>query len=251
MSAEREPLRQSFVVHSYEVDPWDGLTPRSLCAFLQEAAGQDAMAFDVSVARLVGMGLAWVLQRLKVEVHAHPRLGATLSVATWARHFSRVVAERDFEVRDEAGREVATATSRWVVVDLAARRVVRLPDFIRRLPVHTARSLEMDGAELPAPEPPGVERRFEVRRSDLDAARHVNNTRYVGWALETVPHDVYETHRPAAFEIVFHRESVFGESVVSRGRALPSPGARVFAHGISTEGSGNELVRALSRWSPR
>lgn len=247
----REPLRQPFIVHSYEVDPGERLTPRNLCAFLQEAAGRDAIAFDVSVARLVGMGLAWVLQRLKVDVQAEPKLGASLTVTTWARHFGRVVAERDFQVWDEGGRLVAAATSRWVVVDLAARRVVRLPDFIRRLPVHPTRALELEGGELPAPAPAQIERRFEVRRSDLDAARHVNNTRYVGWALETVPDGVLDTHRPAAFEIVFHRESAFGEKIVSRSRELPPDDARAFAHGLSTQGNKSELARAVSRWTLR
>jgi acyl-ACP thioesterase len=241
-----------FRVHSYEVDPWQRLTPRSLCALLQEAAGQDADTFGVSMSRLVEGGLAWVLQRLKVDVAAYPSLGARLAVATWARHFGRVVAEREFEVRDEAGRLLAAATSRWVVMDMAARRVVRLPDFIRELPVHREQALDMEGRELPLPEPTALERRFEVRRSDLDVARHVNNTRYVEWALEAVPDEVYETHEARAFEIVFRRESVFGDRIVSGSRELPADGARLFAHVLRTaEGGEGPLAQAVSCWKPR
>lgn len=250
-SAEREPHRQGFLVHSYEVDPWERLTPRALCAFLQEAAGQDADNHGVSVRRLVEGGLAWVLQRLRVEVSAYPALGSTLTVATWARHFGGVVAERDFEARDPAGRLLAAATSRWVVMDFRARRVVRLPDFIRRLPVCRARALELDGREMPAPEPFAHERRFEVRRSDLDVARHVNNTRYVEWVLETVPDDLYETHDPEGFEIVFRRESVLGDTVLCGSRELPGEGSRRFAHGLRTTERADALVQASSRWRPR
>lgn len=246
MSGGREPHRQSFFVHSYEVDPWERLTPRALCAYLQEAAGGDADAFGVSMGRLVGEGLAWVLQRLKLEAGAWPRQGVTLQVATWARHFGGVVAERDFEVSDEAGREIAVATSRWVVVDMDARRVVRLPDFIRRLPVHEGRALEMDGVELPAALAFETERRFEVRRGDLDVARHVNNTRYVEWALEAVPDDVAETEEPSGFEIVFRRESVLGDQVRSHSRRR---GDGNFVHALSTDEA--ELARAVSRWRPR
>jgi len=250
-SLEREPHRAAFRVHSYEVDPWERLTPRSLCALLQEAAGQDAESFGVSMSRLVEGGLAWVLQRLKIDVAAYPPLGATLTVATWARHFGRVVAEREFDVRDPADRPLAAATSRWVVMDLAGRRVVRLPDPIRGLPVHRARALEMDARELTLPEPPALERRFEVRRGDLDVARHVNNTRYVEWALETVPDDVYETHEPRAFEIVFRRESVFGDRIVSGSRELAPDGGRVFTHALWTGEGGDPLAQAVSRWRPR
>jgi acyl-ACP thioesterase len=248
---EREPHHAAFRVHSYDVDPWERLTPRSLCALLQEAAGQDAENLGVSMSRLVEGGLAWVLQRLKIEVAAYPSLGATLTVATWARHFGRVVAERDFEVRGEGGRPLAAATSRWVVMDMAARRVVRLPDFIRELPVHGARALEMDGGELPLPEPPAIERRLEVRRGDLDVARHVNNTRYVEWALEAVPDEVYETQEPRAFEIVFRRESVFRDRIVSVSRDLAPDGGLQFAHALWTAEGGDPLAQAVSRWRPR
>jgi len=251
LPGDREPHRAPFRIHSYEVDPWERLTPRSLCALLQEAAGQDAENFGVSMSRLVADGLAWVLQRLKIEVAAYPPLGSTLTVATWARHFSRVVAEREFEVRDGAGQPLAAATSRWVVVDMAARRVVRLPDFIRVLPVHRARALEMDGHELPLPEAPALERRFEVRRSDLDVARHVNNTRYVEWALETVPDEVYETCEPRGFEIVFRRETVGGDRIVSRGQELSPEAGRLFTHALWTAAGGDPLAQAISRWLPR
>ena len=54
-----------------------------------------------------------------------------------------------------------------------------------------------------------------------------------------------------SFEIVFHRESVFGEKVVSRSRELPAEGGRAFTHGLLAEGRDDELVRVRSRWMPR
>ena len=40
-----------------------------------------------------------------------------------------------------------------------------------------------------------------MRRSDLDVVNHVNNTRYVGWAVESVPDTVWESHHPTAFPV--------------------------------------------------
>lgn len=239
---------QEFVVRSYETDPSGRLTLPWLCSYMQESAWHNAERMGAGVGLLSAQGLAWVLQRLRIEVRRYPRHGDRLSVATWARRFDRVIALRDFDLRGGDRGSLAVATSRWVVVDLKARRVVRLPDFIRRLSLpERPPALEIDDGVLPEVVRADIERRYEVRRSDLDAARHVNNTRYVDWALETVPAEVLEELRPARFEIVFRRESVYGDAVLSRVQRL---GDEAFAHSLRRLGDGEELARAVSHWRP-
>jgi len=127
---------------------------------------------------------------------------------------------------------------------------VRLPEFVRRSPVpERAPVLDRAPSALEPAEPAHLERRFEVRRGDLDVVRHVNNTRYVEWALEGVPDGMLETHECAGFEIVFRRESGLGATIESRSRALPGEGSPLrFAHGLGA--NGEELARAESRWRP-
>ncbi len=237
-----------FEVHSYETDPEGFLRPASLCAFLQDAAWKNAERMGAGVPRLAAEGLTWVLQWLRLEIRSRARHGDALTVSTWARRFERVLALRDFAVRSEAGATVAVATSRWVVVNLVARRVVRLPAFIRSLPVpERPPALEVEpSAERPGSVPPTLERRFEVRQGDLDAARHVNNTRYLDWALETVPDALAARRHPASIEIVFRRESVRGDVVRSRSHPLDADGR--IAHSLVRERDGEELTRATTTW---
>jgi medium-chain acyl-[acyl-carrier-protein] hydrolase len=241
-------LHRSFRVHSYEVDPGGHLAPRALCAYLQEVAGEDATRAGVSMARLGEVGLAWVLHRVRLEVARHPRAGETVTVYTWPSRFEYALAWRDFEVQDEHGARVAAATSRWVVVDLAARRLTRLPDFVRSVPVADRPAALGELRALPAPNGVDVERRFEVRRGDLDMLRHVNNTRYVEWVLETAPPDVVDALRPAVVDVEFRREALFGDVVVSRSRRIEADGI-TFAHELRSASSGLELSRASSRWA--
>jgi acyl-ACP thioesterase len=223
-----EPLhRQDFSIHSYEVDTGGFLTPRALCAFLQEAAGGDAARAGYTMERLAQQQLVWVIQWLRVEVERYPRRGERLSIATWARPFERAIARREFDVVDGSGGRVAVGTSRWAVVDLKARRLVRLPEFVRSAPVpDRPPALDRAPSSLEPAEPAERERRFEVRRGDLDMVRHVNNTRYVEWALETVPDEVHERCGPSSFEIAFRREAVYGDTVVARPRIALAPRAR-------------------------
>jgi acyl-ACP thioesterase len=246
----REPQhRQEFAVHSYEVDTDGLLATRALFAFLQEAAGGDAARAGYTMERLAQDGLVWMIQWMRVEIARHAARGETLAVTTWARRLDRALAWREFEVVDASGARVAVGTSRWAVVDLRARRLVRLPDYVRASPV-PARDPALDRAPstLEAADPAQLERRFEVRRGDLDTVRHVNNTRYVEWALETVPDDVQEGWRPSAFEISFRREGAYGDAVVARTRRLAGDAEASFAHELRSAAGGHELARALSAW---
>ena len=245
-----EPLhRQDFPIHSYEVDARGLLAPRALFAFLQEAAGGDAARAGYTMERLAEERLVWVIQWMRVEVERYPGRGETLAVTTWARRFDRAIAWREFDVVDGSGARLAVGTSRWAVVDLAAHRLVRLPEFVRRSPVpDRPPALDREPSALEPAEPPGFERRFEVRRGDLDMVLHVNNTRYVEWALETVPDEVQEGYRPSAFEIAFRREALYGDTVVARTRRLADAGGPAFAHELRADGPGHELARAASVW---
>jgi acyl-ACP thioesterase len=248
-----EPLhRQDFTVHSYEVDTEGLLAPRALFAFLQEAAGGDAARGGYTMERLAEAGLVWVIQWMRVEVERYPARDEVLTVTTWARPFGRALAFREFDVVDACSGRVAVGTSRWAVVDLAARRLVRLPEFVRRSPVpDRPLALDREPAALAPADPAALERRFGVRRGDLDMVRHVNNTRYVEWALEAVPDEVQEGCRPSAFEIAFRREAVYGDVVVARTRRLPDDGGPAFAHELRADGAGHELARAASTWRRR
>ena len=245
-----EPLhRQDFAVHSFDVDTEGLLAPRALFAFLQEAAGGDAARGGYTMERLDEEGLVWVIQWMRVEAERYPTRGETVTVTTWARPFGRALAFREFDVVDGSGARVAVGTSRWAVIDLATRRLVRLPEFVRRSPVpDRPLALDREPAALATAEPVDLERRFEVRRGDLDTVRHVNNTRYVEWALESVPDDVLEGCRPSAVEIAFRREGTYGDAVVARTRRLAGDGGPAFAHELRSDGGGHELARALSVW---
>ncbi len=234
-----------FDVRSFETDPCGRLTLPALCAYLQEAARRNAAAMGAGQERLARHGFAWVLHRLRLEIEALPRLDDGLLVETWASAWDTVGGLREFAARALDGRPLAAATSHWVVVDLAQRRVARLPDFVRGCALPGRPPL----LAFEAPEPQAQasyerEYQLDVRRADLDAVEHVNNTRYVEWALEALP-DECVNGTPAVFEIVFRRESRRGDRLVSRAADL---GTGRFAHALVRQGDGATLAHATSDW---
>lgn len=223
------------------------LPPAALCAFLQEAAGADAERRGAGMRGLVESGLAWVLQRLRVEIAAWPENGHEIAVTTWPTRFKGAMAERAFTVDSPSGVRLAHAMSRWAMVDLRTRRAARLPGAIRGLPVPSWPA-PMDLGPVPAPPPaadPMGECRYVVGTADLDMVGHANNTRYVEWAFAAVPEEWRRDREAAAFDVSFRREALRGDTVLSRVmRGGPELLAHVLLHGASLE----PLAVLESRW---
>lgn len=241
--------RDAYRVRSYEIAP-DGLvTLPTLCNYLQESAGNHATALGVATDRLLAGGLAWVLARLQVEVDRFPAWRETLMVETWPSALDRLYAQRDFLVTDADSAEIARATSQWFVMDVARRRPTRPPSSL----VEIARpdrphALAPDRTPLASLEVPEHERLFSVRRSDLDLNQHVNNVRYVEWALEAAPDALTETHRPHRLDVQFRAESVYGDTVHS---ACASNGSGTLLHRVSRESDDRTLALVRTEWQER
>jgi len=238
---------EPFRVRSYEIGPDALLTLPHLCDWLQEAAGAHATALGVATDRLLEVGRAWVLTRLQVRVERYPRWREDVSVETWPSAADGLFAQRDFVLTDAGGEGLARATSQWLVIDVARRRPVRLPREVLDLPrAGRSHALAPSREGLPEPEASSKSCRFSVRRADLDLNEHVNNVRYVEWALEAVPEGAREAYQCTGLEVQFRAEALYGDTVES----ACAWGAGTALHRVSHAGDGRTLASARTQWAP-
>jgi acyl-ACP thioesterase len=243
--------RESYVVRSYETDPYGRASVRTLLLLLQEVATAHAQLLDIAVRYLIENRLAWVLSRLRLEMERWPRGGDTISVETWPHAASRLVIERRFRVRGADDETLGSATTMWVVLDLERRRPIRLPPFIVQAlaPIvgeRTPASLD----KIPRPDAADLERTFEVRYADLDMVHHVNNATYVQWSTETTPAELWQSHLPSVIDAHFLAECVLGDTVDSVSQGVPNPGGHSFLHLLGRRSDGAEVLRARTEWRP-
>lgn len=243
----------TYRVRAYELGPDAKVRTSSLCNYLQETAGVHADALNIGVGKLLETGLTWVLARFQVRFHAFPALGEELTVVTWPSAVERLQCRRDFQMRDAAGQAVCEAVSWWVVVDVAARRVVRIPEVIAELhPIEKDFALDVPPSRLPAPEAWTNEHHFPVRLSDIDVNQHVNNVHYIQWAIESAQPtlDTTDFARPSYLEIVYKSECVYGDTVFTRTSAQEdAPDSRL--HLLirrAPNGEEREAARVLTVW---
>ncbi len=240
---------ETFPVRLIEIDAHGTLAVGALCDYLQEAAGNHAGAFGVSVASLMERHLTWILSRLRLRIDRLPAAGERLEVRTWPTGVERLFALRDFEVLDAQGCRIATALSAWLILDTAARRPVRIQSVFDPPGIgETTRALNVGIEKLPAFERADRETPVLVRLSDLDTNDHANNARIAEWVVEGVGRDVWQRSHIRGLDIDFLAESLHGDAVSSRASALPDG---QFLHSLVRSGDGREIARARTRWGPR
>lgn len=238
----------TFTVRSSEVDFRGQATLPVLVSYLQEAAWENTRTLGISMYDLLEKGLTWVLSRLRVEMFAYPKHNERVTVETWASGREKVFLHRDFRIYDSERELLGQATSVWLVMDVVKRRLTPVPDFITAVELAPGYGpLPFAKGKLPPLEEAGFTQRFPVRWHDIDLNRHVNNTHYLRWALESLPTEVLEGQQLQEADIIFRAESTLGETIVAAAAsAREHPG--VFLHKLTEETTGKELVQAQTKW---
>lgn len=213
----------------------------------QDAAGEHADVLGLGVRDLLEKGHTWVLHRYRLTFRRLPGCGEQVQVRTWYRPERNLYSLRNFVMESKSGEELVLAESSWVVLNLRKGRPVRL-DSVMPPSYERNRSfdLEAEFPDIPRLEGSQREMSFSVRLHDLDVNRHVNNARYMEWAVEVVPGEVLEKAVPAVVDAVFKTPAQHGDTIRSLVRRLGEEGT-VFLHRVST-GDGTDCALLRTEW---
>ncbi|HKK90827.1 MAG TPA: acyl-ACP thioesterase domain-containing protein [Desulfobacteraceae bacterium] len=220
---------------------------------LQDTAAEHASLLGISGFDLAVKGLAWVIAKYRIDLFSTPSWLEELTIATWRSPWKNLYDLRDFQVTGQNRESIVTATAGWVMVKKSNNRPVRLnrhlaPDLMtpcdhegtRGDPFHDIEKIETTHVQLP----------FKIRMEDLDLNRHVNNTVYVGWALETVTEEILENFRPCRIDVVFHKAAFYGDGVLSKTEIRKEKNAFLTLHAIRLGQSDKELATINITWTP-
>ena len=171
-------LEKQFTLRISECDANNLWRLGAMLIELQEAAGEHCSAAGCGRETLVTQGLAWVVARIDLRILRYPTFGERITVRTFHRPIRHRFFPRFFQIWDEQGSLIAQASSLWLLMDLETRQSVSAD----RLPVPLP-----DNSDLPEPMPlpRGIDRvegaekiiPYRAEYTDLDANRHVNNTK--------------------------------------------------------------------------
>ena len=204
------PQLESYAIRTFEIDCNQQLTIPALVRLMQETAMQQVLELNISVWDLEQHSLAWVLIRKRIDIERLPMLGEKISIHSYPTGADRVFTYRDFRVYDEAGQQIATAATTWLLMNLQTRQMSRIPaELLARFsgyfpPVEMALPYALDS--LPSTDQAVTDRSYEVGWYDLDFLKHLNNVHFVKWMLEALPEETLAKQQIRRMDLLFLAE---------------------------------------------
>ncbi|MFW3147128.1 MAG: acyl-[acyl-carrier-protein] thioesterase [Thermoplasmatota archaeon] len=170
-------------VRTYECGAEGRLSIRSLMHHMQEAASLHANEMGLGEEWLQRNDYLWVLVDLKVGIDRLPVWKEEAVIYTWPSGFDDYRAFREFSIAGPGGREIARASSNWMVLSVEEKLPVKLSRTGIDLPRSSKRHFPGLGRLITKGEGERV-MTIEVPYSSLDGNGHVNNTEYVRWGID-------------------------------------------------------------------
>ena len=238
--------QENFTIRTYETGQKKEATVSHLLKLMHESAMQNVIALKVSVWDLEAHKISWVLRHMQLQVNRLPRLGETINVLTYPAGFERLFTYRDYRVVDSKGQEIATAASKWLLMNTENRRLAPIPDHIAQIKMPAPEDcLPRPNGKLPNWTQSHGQQKFQVNWHDLDFNGHLNNVVYLNWMLEPLPEEVLQNSQMEKLDILYRAEGIWKEEVLAEIQQL---GDLEFLHRLIRIGDGKELAAAKSIW---
>jgi medium-chain acyl-[acyl-carrier-protein] hydrolase len=204
--ASQNIFEQNFVVEE------NVLSLSSFLANIQETSLGGSAFVGVSVEEVKKKNLYWVVMGYSFQITRWPLKGEKITIATYPGQDISFVYPRHYEVHDERGELLIQGSSLWALLDRTTHKAttpaqtgVRPPFIKKEGELPWPRTLHLEGLSF-------VGKRL-VTSEDIDFNGHLNNVRYLDFALATREKDFYEGHLPTALLINFLAETHLGEEM--------------------------------------
>lgn len=226
--------KRDYFVHYYDTDLRKKLLITSLMKFFEDIALLQSESVGLGLDYYKKNDVAWMLYKYDITIFRYPEFLETINVMTEPINLARFYAYRLFKVSDlKTGELYASGNSLWFFIDTKAKKPTKITRYISdgyQVPLDTKRELTL---EDPGTKPEySIRKDFHIRFGDIDTNNHVNNTKYVEWALEVVPFDIFHDYAIKRIKIIYKKEGNYGRKISSLAEVCPEGEKKVIYHKI-------------------
>lgn len=242
-------FEKEYEIHYYEIDIHKKALITSLVDYMCDAATRQSEELGIGIDYLMENNLGWVLYKWNINIDEYPKYGDKIIIRTWPYSFRKFYAYRKFEILDCNMNLIGNADTIWFLLNTERRRPVRVNEKIYTtygVELDNEKSIEIDA--LSAPNKIDYEKIFNVRYSDIDTNNHVNNSKYIAWAIETVPVDIILNSELKNLSVVYEKETTYGDTVNVLTESVNNVDKIIYNHKI-VDKNNKELTLIRTCWS--
>lgn len=205
----------------YECDIHGRMRLKAVLQHMQEISSAHLDALGLPYTLLREHRQVFLLSKIRLEMARRPTAAEYFELVTvpLAPVGAQFIRRNTF--LDSEGRTLMRADATWMLVDPESHRILRPAEFIGSLRYTDGGGSSLPRYRLQAPEAVPAGGR-EVRLSDLDVNRHMNNAVYADICEDFLPQQAAVAGEPCGFYIHYRNEARLGDLLqVFRGELGP------------------------------
>jgi len=196
-----------------EVDENGILTIGNAVNYLQDCSTFQSEDLGVGLDFLREHQAAWILSAWQIEFLELPHLKEQVIIGTWAYDFKGIYGYRNFQMKNEEGKELIKANSIWVYFDTIQGRPVKAAEEDRkRYGMEERLEMEYLPRKITVPEGGICQEPILIRRHHIDTNHHVNNGQYIQLAQDYLPPNL----KPKRLRADYRKAAVLGDTMIPR-----------------------------------
>nr|XP_043626167.1 palmitoyl-acyl carrier protein thioesterase, chloroplastic-like [Erigeron canadensis] len=266
-------FRQNFYIRTYEIGPDRKASMETLMNLLQETTVN-----HIKEIGLLGDGLGlspemckknliWVMAKLQVVVDRYPMWDDIVQIDTWKTASGKLgMCSNWMFSNSKTGETLIRASCVWLMMDKKTRKLSKFPNEVRtefdQYFMKTPPIVKQDNRKWSKRDDKNIVDHYfcnglAIRLSDLDINEHVNNAKYFGWILESVPKRIVDNYEVASMSLEYCRECkkdsvlqshTFVMGTDDNGDEITDDDHVDCQHLLQLDIGGGEIMKGRTRW---
>ena len=240
---------KNYEIHYYEVDSNLRCKLSSIVEFIGDVGTHQSEELGGGMKYCMDNKCAWVFYQDDIKMYRYPMFGETISITTEPVGFKKFYGLRKYTIKDSEDKVIGEALALFFLINIEKRRPMRIQkeqyDFYG---VDGDVDYDIGLEKLQPVQETPYTKNFNIRYADIDSNRHVNNVKYIEWAIEAVPMEVIEEYEVKRIKVTFEKECKYGETVSSSAAVIQIDDNNLKSQHIIRNGDGKELTLLEIEW---
>ncbi len=203
---------KEYEVSSMNINIGGRLGLYGLLSLMQDAAALHAEELGFGIRQMLEKNSFWVMAQQSLKVKRWPHWQDQIQIRTWPRKPEGFKTYRDFQIF-MGGDCIAECTTLFMALDGLTRKPAKSAFYDDLIALNIDEALELETQKILPNKEAELVNTITVRNSDIDVNRHVNNTKYSQWTLDSIPLTTHSKYKIFEFDINFTAETFLGDEI--------------------------------------
>ncbi len=158
----------------------------------------------------------WVFLNWNIEVFKYPAYDEEVICSTRPVKYKKFLGQRDFRIVNLQGEVLMNASTKTSLIDLVTKLPIEISQELLAAYGPTAEEYITNKFKIPKVTEEGFIKvstsPIEIKRLDTDTNLHTNNIRYIEWAENEIPDDIYK-NTITNLQVVYKKETLKGDKL--------------------------------------